>query len=509
MASRDGAPAAKNGRGRDGGAGVAAARVGEGASEGLEQAGRYRRLPTGAHGLDPEDVRRDQRERLQTALIELIAQRGYQAVRILDLTKLARVSRPTFYSLYADKEELFLAAYDEIAKRTAITIMEAYQTQGSPGERLRRAMRAFAELAAAEPEAVSLMVLGAFGAGPKALERRNRTLQALERSIDSSRAAAGGGAKARKAGKTDGTDLTVKVILGGIREVTAARLRRGQARALPGIADELAAWAESYPAKPPAGLGAPAAVARRKSTREADEAEEGRAGLPASERARQAEGRLPSGRHDLPRQFIVKNQRERIVDATAAIVAEKGLQALTIPEIARRANVSHQTFYEMYPTKDDAFLGAQKVGLHQAFTIAVRAYEAQGDDWPMGVAAGIRALLDYLASEPAHAHLTVVDTFAASPLAIEIRDTGVHAFAAYLQPGYHYAPPERSIPGIAPEAIAGGIWQVLYNHIEHEGVEDIAELAPQLTYVALAPFIGGKEAGRIARKRPVAPAAAR
>ena len=139
----------------------------------------------------PRTVRRDQRERLQTALIELIAQRGYQAVRILDLTKLARVSRPTFYSLYADKEELFLAAYDEIAKRTASTIMAAYKTQGSPGERLRRAMRAFAALAAAEPEAVSLMVLGAFGAGPKALERRNRTLEALEQSIAASRSDGG------------------------------------------------------------------------------------------------------------------------------------------------------------------------------------------------------------------------------------------------------------------------------------------------------------------------------
>jgi AcrR family transcriptional regulator len=469
--------------------------------------GRYRRLPTGAHGLDPEEVRRDQRERLQTALIELIAQRGYQAVRILDLTKLARVSRPTFYSLYADKEELFLAAYDEIAKRTANTIMEAYQTQGSPGERLRRAMRAFAELAAAEPEAVSLMVLGAFGAGPKALERRNRTLQALEQSISSSRSAVARSAakKARKAVAVvaaDETDLTVKVILGGIREVTAARLRRGQASALPALADELAAWAESYPAKPPAGLAPPTPTEQGANTAPADESEEGhRAGLLASERARQAEGRLPSGRHDLPRQFIVKNQRERIVDATAAIVAEKGLQALTIPEIARRANVSHQTFYEMYPTKDDAFLGAQKVGLHQALAVAVRAYEAQGEDWPMGVAAGIRALLDYLASEPAHAHLTVVDTFAASPLATEIRDTGLHAFAAYLQPGYHYSS-SHSVPGIAPEAIAGGIWQVLHNHIEHERVEDLPELAPQLVYVALAPFIGGKEAGRVARKRP-------
>ncbi len=462
--------------------------------------GRYRRLPTGAHGLDPEDVQRDQRERLQTALIELIAERGYQAVRILDLTKLARVSRPTFYSLYADKEELFLAAYDEIAVRTANTIMAAYGTQGSPGERLRAAMRAFAELAAAEPEAISLMVLGAFGAGPKALERRNGTLDALEQSIRSSRDGKSPSARRAADRRAAKTDLTVKVILGGIREVTATRLRQNRAGELPGLADELAAWAESYPAKPPAGLDPPAVSARR--GKHSAQEEDGQVKARASERALQAEGRLPSGRHDLPRQFIVKNQRERIVDATAAIVAEKGLAALTIPEIARRANVSHQTFYEMYPTKHDAFLGAQKVGLHQALGITVEAYETQGDDWPMGVSAGLRALLDYLASEPAHAHLTVVDTFAASPLAIEIRDTGLHAFAAYLQPGYHYAPSERSVPGIAPEAIAGGIWQVLHNHIEHEHIQELIRLAPQLVYFALTPFLGGKEAARVARKRP-------
>jgi AcrR family transcriptional regulator len=528
--------------------------------------GRYRRLPTGAHGLDPEEVRRDQRERLQTALIELIAERGYQAVRILDLTKLARVSRPTFYSLYADKEELFLAAYDEIVQRTGRTIMAAYRAQGSPGERLRRAIRAFAELAAAEPDAVSLMVLGALGAGPRALERRNRTLRLLEQSIPS-RGAPGASGRAGEAGTAgdnargkssakrrtgrpaataaataaegaQGTttpgpagDLTVQVILGGIREVTAARLRRGQAHELPGLAEELAAWAGSYPAQLPASLKIGGTHARAKGAAARGQAagrgeqsgegllsggqptgktlpgsEESRAAALASERARQAEGRLPSGRHDLPRQFIVKNQRERIVDATAAIVAEKGLQGLTIPEIARRANVSHQTFYEMYPTKEDAFLGAQKVGLHQALGVAVAAYDAQGEDWPAGVAAGIRALLGYLASEPAHAHLTIVDTFAASPAAIEIRDTGLHAFSAYLQPGYHHAPSTHKVPGIVPEAIAGGIWQVLHNHVENGPLSDIVWLAPQLTYFALTPFIGAKEAARTARRRDLAAA---
>jgi AcrR family transcriptional regulator len=452
---------------------------------------RYRRLPTGAHGIDPEEVKRDQRERLQNAIVELIAERGYRAVRILDLTKLARVSRPTFYSLYDDKEELLLAAYDEIAQRAAKTAIEAYEVQGSQSERLRAAISAFTELAAAAPEAMSLMVLGAFGAGPKAIERRNRTLQALEQSIRSSR----NGAE---------IDLTVKLMIGGIREVTAARLRHGRGGELPGLADELAAWASCYPVKLPAGLQAPS---EGRGEREAP-----RTGSPPSERALRAEGRLPSGRHDLSRQFVVQNQRERIVDATAAIVAEKGLANLTIPEIAKRANVSHQTFYEMYPTKRDAFLGTQKVGLHQALLVTVQAYEENSEDWPRGVAAGLRALLGYLASEPAHAHLILVDTFAASPEAIEIRDTSIHAFAAYLQPGYHYASkkngaatgaPTDATPGITPEAVAGGIWQVLNHYIEDDRTDELPELAPQLTYAALTPFLGPVDAAKVAR-RPVA-----
>ena len=480
---------------------------------------RYRRLPTGVHGLDPEEVERDQRERLQTAMIELIAERGYQAVRILDLTKLARVSRPTFYGLYTDKEELFLAAYDEIAQRTVRTTIEAYQGESTPGARLRAAMSAFAGLAAASPEAISLVVLGAFGAGPKAIERSNRTLEALEQGIRLSRDS-GAFAKRGHTTRRNGSaapqpnavltnDLTVKIILGGIREVTAARLRQGRAGELPGLADELAAWAASYPVKLPAGLQRPPTARKRgpgegRGRGSGSDEGLGRAGsLSTSERALRAEGRLPSGRHDLSRQFVVKNQRERIVDATAAIVAEKGLAGLTIPEIARRANVSHQTFYEMYPTKHDAFLGAQKVGLHQALLVMTEAYDAYNDDWPKAIAACIRALLDYLASEPAHSHLNLVDTFAASPEAIEIRDTRMHGFAAaYLQPGYYHAPKDRQVPSIAPEAIAGGIWQVLNYYIEAECTSELPDIAPQLIYAALTPFLGSKDAARAARKPP-------
>src|SRR5947209_4166261 len=135
----------------------------------VRAAERYRRLPAGVHGLDPQTVKQDQRERLQSALIELIDEKGYQAVRIIDLARLARVSQPTFYGLYRDKEELFVAAYDRVAGKTASTIMAAYDRRAPGPERLRAAVRTFAELAAAEPQAMSLYLLGAFGAGPKAL----------------------------------------------------------------------------------------------------------------------------------------------------------------------------------------------------------------------------------------------------------------------------------------------------------------------------------------------------
>jgi AcrR family transcriptional regulator len=468
--------------------------------EGNGHTERYRPLPTGTHGLDPELVKDDQRKRLQQAMIELVADRGYPAVRIADLTKLAHVSQPTFYSLYTDKEDLFLCTYDEVAGRTAMAVLEAYNADGHE-QRLAMAMRAWAQLAATEPEAVSLLVIGAFGAGPKALERRGRVLEELERLIDVARSSierdapaadypafAAAGAPAPDATRAAGEDLTIKAIIGGVREVTAVRLREGRSGELPELADDLIAWAMCYPARLPDGLAIPAASGESAARGTAE----------PSARARRAEGRLPSGRSDLPRQFIVKSQQERIVDATAAIVAEKGLAALTIPEIARRANVSNQTFYDIYPSKRDAFLGAQKVGLHQALGVAVAAYEAHADDWPRAVGEGVRALVHYLVSEPAHAHLTLVDTFAASPEATEIRNSMMQAFAAYLGPGYELVGDSGGVPPVAAEAIAGGLWQVLHFYIESDRIDELCGTVPQLTYFALMPFLGAADAAAYA-----------
>jgi AcrR family transcriptional regulator len=452
-----------------------------GASSARSSGARYRRLPTGAHGLTREEVERDQRERLRSAMIELIAERGYPAVRILDLTQLAHVSRPTFYNLFADKEELLLSAYEDIAGRTTRHIAKAHEAGESPEQSVELALRAFAELAASEPEAMTLALLGTFGAGPRALERRNHTLNALEQIVEAGREQSAGGRA---------SDFSAKFLIGGIREVSAARLRDGRAGELVELADELGAWAASYPDELPLGLDGPARVGAAAS---------GASAAP-SVRSRRPEGRLPSGRHDLPRDLVVKSQRERIVDATAAIVAEKGFARLTIPEIASRANVSHETFYEMYPTKHDAFLGAQKVGLHQALRVTIEAYGASEGNWPEGVAAGMHALLSYVCSEPDHAHLTLVDTFGASPRATEIRESALGAFVEYLQPGYEQATSSSLVvQPIAAEAVAGGIWQILHHYTEHQRIDELCDAAPQLIYLTLSPFIGPQSAADVAR----------
>jgi AcrR family transcriptional regulator len=445
---------------------------------------RYRRLPTGAHGLAREEVERDQRERLQRAMTELIAERGYQGVRILDLTQLAHVSRPTFYELYADKEELFVSTYEDIARRTAETVVAAIDFDAPLEQRLRAGMHAFTELAAAEPHAMSLFLLGAFGAGSKALARRKKTIRSLEQALMSTRAGSA---------EEVAPELTVKVVLGGIREVAVARLHHGTSAEMRKLADELTDWITWFAPTLPPGLEGDPPTQRPESEATRDF---------SSERSRRAQVRLPSGRHDLSREEVASSQRERILDATAEIVAEKGLAALTIPEIASRANVSHETFYEMFPTKMAAFVGAQKLGMEGALSGGVDAWEAQMPDWPRAIDAGLRGVVGWLVSEPAFARLTFVDAFGASPDTIALRDELLRAYAERFLPGYEWAPEGMKVPEIAAEAVVGGCWQVIHHYIDNDRLDELPAAQAQLTYMLLTPFLGAERAAKVALSSP-------
>ncbi len=73
-------------------------------------------LPRGPHQLSREEVASAQRQRLLIAFTELLADRGYANLRIVDITKRAAVSNDTFYALFASKEDCACAAYGRFVK---------------------------------------------------------------------------------------------------------------------------------------------------------------------------------------------------------------------------------------------------------------------------------------------------------------------------------------------------------------------------------------------------------
>ncbi len=123
-------------------------------------------LPAGRHGFSREQVAHNQRERLIAGLASAVAERGYQAVTITNITKQARVSRRVFYANFEGKEECFLAAFEVVVDH--ITELAAEAREGVddwPGQAIA-ASRAVLSFFASEPDLARLCLVESQSAGP-------------------------------------------------------------------------------------------------------------------------------------------------------------------------------------------------------------------------------------------------------------------------------------------------------------------------------------------------------
>ena len=129
--------------------------------------------------------------------------------------------------------------------------------------------------------------------------------------------------------------------------------------------------------------------------------------------------RLPSGRHNLPREFVVTSQRDRLLDSMAQACAEKRYAEVSVADIVSRARVSRSTFYEIFPDKEACFLAAYDAILGRFVTEVIKACDDPNLTWPEMIELGIEASLRFLAAEPAFARMCIVDMFSAGPAALE------------------------------------------------------------------------------------------
>ncbi len=174
-----------------------------------------------------------QRTRLLDATFALVAAEGYRRLTARRVSEWAGVSNKTFYDLFSDCEDCFLAAFDYAIDQLAAVVVPAWEGQKDWAAGIRAGLAALLGFLDEEPALRRLVLVEALGAGPRVLARRAEVLDALAAPVDAGRGGvkAGGGLP----------PLTAEGIIGATFGVIYARLIQDDSEPLTGLLNALMA----------------------------------------------------------------------------------------------------------------------------------------------------------------------------------------------------------------------------------------------------------------------------
>jgi AcrR family transcriptional regulator len=167
-----------------------------------------------------------QRQRLLRAAASEFAERGYVGATATSIAARAGMSKATFYAHFANKLACMLALYDRANEVVAEATTKATAGAGmtDAGARLHAAARAYLETVAANPELTHVLVVEIIAAGPKAMAKRDQSMQMFADLLDAENAiAAKAGAGPRFVSRHD-----AYAIVGGITELISRQVRLGK-----------------------------------------------------------------------------------------------------------------------------------------------------------------------------------------------------------------------------------------------------------------------------------------
>ena len=176
------------------------------------------------------------------AASRIVGEVGYGGMSVARITSRAGVSRRTFYEQFEDREDCFLALFEEALERASKVARDAAVAAGVGGrwhERVRAGLLVLLALVEDDPAIGSLLIVDALAVGPRVLERRARALEALKVVIDGGRVEA----KGRRGTPESPPPLTAEGVLGAVLSVIHARLleraagpvRNGSSRRQPSL----------------------------------------------------------------------------------------------------------------------------------------------------------------------------------------------------------------------------------------------------------------------------------
>ncbi len=176
-------------------------------------------------------------------MAEVAAQEGAQNASVARVVARSGVSRRTFYDLFEDREDCFLAAFEDALRRVSERALAAHRgpegarkelSSGRPAAwqaRVRAALLAILQFIDEEPDQGRLLVVESLVAGPRAVQRRAEVIGVLVGGIreGESETRPGYGQPA----------LSAEGVVGAVLSVVHARLLPGQSGSLTALLNPL------------------------------------------------------------------------------------------------------------------------------------------------------------------------------------------------------------------------------------------------------------------------------
>jgi AcrR family transcriptional regulator len=423
------------------------------------------------------DRKSTQRQRLVAGMVEAARRHGYAGANVSQVISHAGVSRPTFYEYFADKDDCFLATHREVGQRL-VKELDRTVAASSPELAVQASIRRLVEIAQCVPDLAGFLMNDAMAGGWRSLDERDRLRDEMAQIVERRLAQAPAHALT--------PDLPIRLVIGAVRWLVAPQLRHGKCD-LKGLADELIEWVERYNC--PAGE-------HRWHTLEPGPA------LPPSPYESQVSLRppaaIPPGRSRLSKGEIARNQRERILFATAQVAATKGYTVTTIADITSVAGVDRRVFYTHFADKQQAFLAVHEFCVQQLLAVTASAFFSAGP-WPERAWEAMRAYTQFQSTHSIVAHTALVESHAVGAPAVQRIDDGRAAFMIFFQEGSQFSSQPSSRTTM--EASLGAIFELFYHQARQGRSDQLSRLNCNGAYMMLAPFLGPHAANEFIERK--------
>ena len=171
-----------------------------------------------------------QRARILAAMFDMACERGAGGVSVAHVVERSGVSRRTFYELFSDRDDCFLAAFEEALAYARERVLAAYCSGDRWRERVRAGLVALLSFLDEEPVIGRVLLCESLAGDRRVLERRGWVIAQLTSVVDEGR----GNSKSEVA-----PPLAAEGVVGGVLAVIHARLLEEDHARLVELANQL------------------------------------------------------------------------------------------------------------------------------------------------------------------------------------------------------------------------------------------------------------------------------